>query len=214
MIAKKSTLVVIQNLMGMIFGFITLKFVAMQLGTDAYGQMVIGFAVVSLFSFLAGLGFGSSHMKRISEGKDLGECIGTFIAIRLATTALMVLAVVASLWAWTTIYPSGLQDVSIGVILAVLVYFIFAGLASIPTLTFDARTETSKSQLSNMAQHPIKMVAVIFVVMAAGGSATTLSNSDMAYRLTWAYYTIGMMGTMLLAWGMFFYYKYPVKKPT
>jgi len=188
MIAKKSTLVIIQSLVGMLFGFITLKYIALEIGTAAYGEMVLGYAVVSLFSFLAGLGYGNSHVKRISEGKDLGECIGTFIVIRVVTIALMSVAVVVALFVWTSLYPQGLQDISVGVILAALVYFIFLNIATIPILTFDARTETSKTQISNIIAHPIKLVAVVFVVMMAGGATSGLSNSDMAYRLTWAYY--------------------------
>ena len=214
MIAKKSTLMVIQSLMGMIFGFITLKYIALEIGTAAYGEMVLGYAVVSLFSFFANLGYGSSHVKRISEGKDLGECIGTFIVIRVATIALMSVAVVVSLAVWTWIYPNGMTDVSIAVILSVLVYFIILNLASIPTLTFDARAETSKTQIASMVQHPMKLAAVVFVIMMAGGVSSGISNDDMAFRLTWAYYTIGMIGSTLIAWGMFVYYKYPVKKPT
>jgi len=214
MIAKKSTLIVLQNLVGLLFGFITIKIVAVNMGKEVYGEMVTGLAIVSLFSYIAVIGYGNSHMKRISEGKDLGTCIGTFIVVRVLTTALFIGSFLGALVAYTYLYPGALTDVSLGVILAILVYYLFIFLGSIPLVTFDARAETSKSQLANMAQHPFKLAAVVYVVMTAAVLAKSGQPHEAAYRLTWAFYTVGAIVTCMVAWSFFFYYKYPVKKPT
>ena len=214
MIAKKSTLIVLQNLVGLLFGFITIKIVAVNMGKDVYGEMVTGMAIVSLFSYIAVVGFGNSHMKRISEGKDLGTCIGTFIVIRVLTTALFIGAFLGALAIYTYIFPGALTDVSLGVILAILVYYLFTLLGNIPTVTFDARAETSKTQIANMCQHPFKLAAVVYVILTATVLIKNGQAHEAAYRLTWAFYTVGGLVTCLVAWAMFFYYKYPVKKPT
>jgi O-antigen/teichoic acid export membrane protein len=214
MIAKKSTLIVLQNLVGLLFGFITVKLVAVNMGKEVYGEMVTGLTIVSLFSYIAVIGYGNSHMKRISEGQDLGTCIGTFILIRVLTTALFVGTFLAALTVYTYIYPASLTDVSLGVILAILVYFVFVFLGTIPIVTFDARAETSKTQLANMSQHPFKLAAVIFVIMTATSLVRSGQPHEAAYRLTWAFYTVGSIVTCLVAWSFFFYYKYPVKKPS
>ena len=214
MIAKKSTLIILQNILGMVFGFVTLKLVTVNLGIDEYGEMASGYAIVSLIAFIGSIGYGGSHVKRISEGQDLATCIGTFIVIRVICTAAMAATVLVSLKVYTFYYPQALTDVSMGVILATLVYFIFLLLGTIPTATFDARAETSKTQIAGMAQHPVKIAAVIFVVLTATHLARTGLDSDVAYRLTWAYYTIGGIVSFLVAWGFFFYYKYPIGRPT
>jgi len=214
MIAKKSTLVILQNVIGLVFGFVTLKIVAVNLGMQVYGEMVTGFAIISLFSGIATAGLSNSHMKRISEGKDLGTCIGTFILLRVVMTVVFVVTVLGGIKIYMIYYPQSLTDVSLGVLLAALVYYIFLFLANIPTATFDARAETSKTQLANMAQHPFKLAAVIFVVMTTMNLARTGYIHESAYQLTWAVYTLSSIVTFLIAWAFFFYYKYPISKPT
>jgi O-antigen/teichoic acid export membrane protein len=214
MIAKKSIMVILQNLVGLVFGFLTLKIVAVNLGMEVYGEMVTGFAVISLFSFIATAGLSNSHMKRISEGKDLGTCIGTFVLLRVIMTVIFAVAVLAGIKIYMIYFPQSLTDVSLGILLAVLVYYIFLFLANIPTATFDARAETSKTQLANMAQHPFKLAAVIFIVMTAGNLAKTGQIHETAYQLTWAIYTLSSIVTFLIAWAFFFYYKYPISRPT
>jgi len=55
---------------------------------------------VGLFNFIADLGFSSAHVKRISEGKDLGECIGTFATIKILLTVIMVALVIGGIAIW------------------------------------------------------------------------------------------------------------------
>ena len=42
-----------------------------------------------------------AHVKRISEGLDLGKCIGTFLSIRLFLTSFMLITFISSYWFWT-----------------------------------------------------------------------------------------------------------------
>ena len=66
-----------------IIGWIALLFVARKLGAAALGEFSYAMSLVGGFTFLAFFGFRMAHIKRISEGLDLGKCIGTFLSIRL-----------------------------------------------------------------------------------------------------------------------------------
>jgi O-antigen/teichoic acid export membrane protein len=215
MIARKTILIVLQNALGMLFGYIALKFIALELGPDEIGMVTFGFSVIALFSFISHLGYNNAHMKRISEGKDLGKCIGTFIAIKVGLTALMTAAVIIALTVFKQLYPAGLKDTNEAILYAMLGYFIFQSLASIPIATFDARAETSKSQIPYMVQHPFKLIGVLFVVFAAGPAAAGEFNTDpdVAFNLAMTYYFFVGIIVMVGAWALLLLYKYPISRP-
>jgi len=215
MIARKSILIVLQNGLGMLFGYIALKFIALELGPDEIGMVTFGFSIIALFSFISNLGYNNAHMKRISEGKDLGKCLGTFIAIKVGLTALMTVAVLTTLTAFKHFYPAGLNDTNEAILYAMLGYFIFQSLASIPIATFDARAETSKSQIPYMLQHPFKLIGVLFVVFAAGPAAAGQFNTDanVAFNLAMTYYFFVGLIVLIGAWSVLLLYKYPISRP-
>ena len=66
-----------------IVGWVALLFVARHMGASALGEFSYAMSLIGGFTFLAFFGFRMAHVKRISEGLDLGKCIGTFLSIRL-----------------------------------------------------------------------------------------------------------------------------------
>jgi len=85
MIARKSFLIIITSFITRLFGWIGLVILAKlwsDFAPEALG--VIGFAMsfIAIFNIIGDLGFSGAHIKRISEGQDLGACIGTFAAIK------------------------------------------------------------------------------------------------------------------------------------
>ena len=72
-----------------IIGWIALLFVARKMGAEAIGEFSYAMSLVGAFTFLAFFGFRMAHVKRISEGLDLGKCIGTFLSIRLFLISVM-----------------------------------------------------------------------------------------------------------------------------
>ena len=52
------------------------------MGASAIGEFSFALSLVGSFTFIAFFGFRMAHVKRISEGLDLGKCIGTFLSIR------------------------------------------------------------------------------------------------------------------------------------
>ena len=74
-----------------IIGWIALLFVARKMGAGALGEFSYAVSLVGGFTFLAFLGFRMAHVKRVSEGLDLGKCIGTFVSIRLFLISIMLI---------------------------------------------------------------------------------------------------------------------------
>ncbi len=84
-----------------IIGWIALLFVARKMGAAALGEFSYAMSLVGGFTFIAFFGFRMAHIKRISEGLDLGKCIGTFLSIRLFLISLMLLIFASFYWIWT-----------------------------------------------------------------------------------------------------------------
>jgi O-antigen/teichoic acid export membrane protein len=92
MIARKSFLIIISQFLLRFMGWIGLWILARNWGGFApEAQGIVGFAIsfLAIFNILGDLGFSRAHVKRISEGRDLGKCIGTFITIKLVLIGFM-----------------------------------------------------------------------------------------------------------------------------
>jgi O-antigen/teichoic acid export membrane protein len=79
---------------------------------DPWEYGVVGFAygLVSLFLFLGDLGFGAAHVKRISEGKDFGKCVGTFAATKLIITGIFASGTILSIAVWQFVLGRGFES--------------------------------------------------------------------------------------------------------
>ncbi len=78
-------------------GMVATILVARWLGPQAVGALGFGFGLVGLF--MAGIlpGFSQAHLKRLSEGRDTGQCIVTMTAIQLALHLLLAIGVLVFL---------------------------------------------------------------------------------------------------------------------
>ena len=82
-------------------GWLALLLVARKMGASAIGEFSFALSLVGSFTFIAFFGFKMAHVKRISEGLDLGKCIGTHLSIRLFLISVMLLTFIFSYWFWT-----------------------------------------------------------------------------------------------------------------
>ena len=100
MMARKSLLILVTQGALVAVGFLGNTLLAQFWGSyakEALGTIWFSMAFVGLFWGFSDLGFISAHIKRISEGKDLGECVGTFTLIKAALTVVLVFVVLGSI---------------------------------------------------------------------------------------------------------------------
>lgn len=201
LIARKSFLIVLCRGINGILGYLSMLFIARFMGKEVYGSIGFAIAFIGTFLFIADFGFGQAHVKRISEGKDLGKCIGTYMTIKLVITALLVVVVLSVIGFWKFVMHKGFTD-SVAderILYLFLLYFVFQSIASIAMHTFDARTETAKGQIPLVIEVVIRMPITIAVVLAS----LSLIHIALAYLL-------GMLGTMAMA--LLFLRNYPIKR--
>ena len=233
MIGRKSLLIASSQIFARILGWLGVVILAKFWGGFAPEALgVIGFAIsfLAIFALIADLGFDSAHVKRVSEGKDLGTCIGTYISIKLLLVTLMVIAIFAGIYIWKTYLGGGFTDATTeSVVYVFVIYYIFLTLKKISTFTFGGTREIVKRQIIMTFENIVKIPLLIFVVIA-GVSIGTRANIPPAFELPgflhplqnfMAYHALGSLamayvfGIMCSFFiGLWFLRKYKIKRPT
>lgn len=229
MIARKSLLIVSSHFITRFLGWIGLIVLARMWGDyapDALGIIGYSMSFLALFNIIGDLGFSRAHVKRISEGKDSGTCIGTFAVIKLALSGIMLTILFGALFIWKTVFNQGFDDATTEpVIMVFALYYVFLNLTHIATFTFEGKQEIAKRQIVLIFE-AVKTPLMILVALAGVGVA------GRAARVGWPEifeplqifikkhalgslamtYTFAMIATFLV--GMWLLRKYPIKKPT
>ncbi|MEM0448492.1 MAG: oligosaccharide flippase family protein [Methanomassiliicoccales archaeon] len=186
----------------------TLQLVGMLLLTqlfppDVYGSITFALSFVATFDCLANLGFNSAHIKRISEGRDIADCVSTFTTVKLGLTFSMAVIVLVSMLIWTELLGHYLSPVSRALIEVFLVYQVMYDIVSIAILTFNARTEMSKAYLVNLLD-PLARIPIIAILAWAGGDI---------YQVSLAY-VVGSSLVLLVGLRLLARERIPWKRPT
>ncbi|MFW3145876.1 MAG: oligosaccharide flippase family protein [Thermoplasmatota archaeon] len=201
-ITRKTLLVMVNFVIMGLIGIISWKFVATSMPQESVGIVHFALGFIGVFSFITNLGFGSSHVKRISEGQDLGRCIGTFMAIQLGLSVVFTLTVFLSLFFWKEIIGKGFETPAHErIIYLMLLYFISNNLATVATQTFAAKVEIAKNQFTVLMGALVQLGATIIIVLS--------TNSAYWFAMS---FVIGAFFNFAISFSLLS--KYPIKMPT
>lgn len=224
MIARKSFLILISTFTARFFGWVYL-FVLAKLWGDFTPKAigVLGFAIsfIELFNIISDLGFNAAHVKRISEGRELGSCIATFAVIKIILTSLMVIIFLTI----KNIFSIKFFDATTeSVIIILLLYYIFLDLYQIAYFTFEGRKEIAKRELMTIMQS-VKTPLIIIIGFAG------VSSEGIKSLIEWPeflqplkiYLSLHTYGSLAMAYlfssitifliGFWLLRRYPLKKP-
>jgi len=147
------------------------------------------------------MGLPQAHIKRISEGKDIGRCNGTFFSLRLALTGVMVVVTFLSIFAWKYVLHRGFESpIQENAVYVMLAYFVVLLLAKNFTLTYRAKTEIA------LAQFP-------FFIEAITRTAATAVFVLLGYDVLWIIYTY-VVGGLAFFLSSIYFFREPVGKPS
>lgn len=143
--------------------------VARVAGPSVLGTVAFGAAYVAIWSFVADLGFGSAHIKLISEGQDIARCNATYIRIRLLTTATYTLFIagfyLVQKFVFGATFASKEQEYVIGIFLLIQ---ILTSISMIPQSTFVGLTEQAKRDIPLLIENGLLSLSKIGVVLLGG----------------------------------------------
>ena len=126
MIGRKSLLIISSHFIVRIIGWVGLVILARnwpsKTAPAALGTIAFTMSFLALFNIIADLGFSKAHVKRISEGKDLGTCIGTYATIKILLTGLMVTVAVIGIFIWKTFFDPNLLNTTTESVLFIMIF--------------------------------------------------------------------------------------------
>jgi O-antigen/teichoic acid export membrane protein len=182
MMGRRTTLILANTVAGGVFGFVALKVFAVMTGgyaDDLLGQLAFAMGIAGLLSIVLDLGLGTAHVKRVSEGRDLAVATGSYAAAKVVLAAVMLALTVGGALAANAF--GVLVDTPRLAVALVALYFVFLGLRTVFTATFDGRQEFAKSQLTVFVENLVRAPLVVLFALAFGGAV--LGNGPMAGRV-------------------------------
>lgn len=172
---------VLNNAVGGLLGAVALFFTGRYMPPEAVGMVAFALSLSTLASFLVA-GLDTAHIKRVSEGRDLGDCLRTYYAMR-ATVNLASLAVAGLLlWVWQE--KVGFQDATTIPILVLMLAHLGVNFYRFMLVdTFMALQQTAKLQASALAENLGKSPAQILAALAVGIAAGNVGGQAVRDRL-------------------------------
>lgn len=168
MIGRKSTLVFVTTIISSILGFVGLFFITRYLGTEVYGDVTWILALIAAINAISDLGFSSAHIKKISEGGNIDDCVSTFVMVKFILTGIMV-ALIAFLLVFMMAFENARYSSEyLEIISLFILYQVLCDLSLIAVMTFTARTEAVKSQLIILIDPLVRVPIIIFVCLSKG----------------------------------------------
>lgn len=157
--------------------------VARVVGPTVLGTVAFGLAFVSMFEFFGSLGIGAAHVKLVSEGQDLGECISTFSILKIGNTILFFAIVMSAFlfqkYVLSVPFESALHEY---VILILLVSVTIKQLLQIAQTTFVAKTEQAKQSIPEFVRVLFFEILRVIIVLL-GYKAVALAFGDLISTL-------------------------------
>jgi len=192
---------------------------------SALGSIGFAISIISLFNILGDMGFSQAHIKRISEGLDLGRCIGTYIAIKMFFVCLSLLVIFCGLYIWDTVFGGGFTDATAYPIFLVMIFYnVFSTIRAISRDTFIGLKQIAKHEVTLLMENLTKLPLLVIVVFAGVTGVVVApfnwgfflplqrsiaDNPVMSLALT---YVLGMFFSMVV--GFYLLKRCPIKKPS
>ncbi len=166
MYARKTLITAGTTVATSFLGYLSWFFITNNISQSYIGSIGFALSLLGFFGILTDLGFSSAHIKKVSEGRDVKKCLGTFIALKAVLISIFTLATLSAIWGYRTIYPQ--RDFSNsydeGVIYLLLIWAVISNISSVATATFLGQQKVVKAQIILVISALIQCLLTIAVV--------------------------------------------------
>lgn len=176
MIGRKAMLPLLNLGLGAVLGLVALKLIAVYFNPEVLGEVTWALAFLGVLYLFSDLNMSEAHVKRVSEGENVGDCFATFAAFRLVSTTVFVLAALAIIVVRGPVLGKPIEATTVGALLLGLVYYVSKAAQSIAQSTFEARLEAARSQVPSFVETLVRVpltavVAFAFASVALGADS-------------------------------------------
>ena len=165
MFAQRSPIIIIQNIISAVFGYVGLFFILRYIGTADWGFVGAGIGFVGVLSLFSDLGYSTAHTIKISEGEDLGVCNGTYLSIKLVLGFLFIALTFVFLFIWTNVLHKGFQaPVEYWIIISLIPYYFFQNFLGFTNAYFRATMKSMRASIPLLIESILRNS--IFIILA------------------------------------------------
>jgi O-antigen/teichoic acid export membrane protein len=152
--------------------------VARLVGPSVLGTIAFGLAYVNMFTIITDLGFGTAHIKLVSEGRDIKVCNGTYATIKASLIGIFVLVFLGFyLFQKFVLHSSFESETHETVIFIYLVIITLTQFYNIYTATWAARMEQAKQDIPSFLQTLIyQILRIVLAVLGYKAIGLVLGN--------------------------------------
>lgn len=160
--------------LGAVLGLVANYLVGRWFGPAYSGQVDFALGIVGLLFFVTDLGMGQAHVKRVSEGRDAGDCFATYAVFKAVSTTFFVVLVLGGLVWYGVVLQKPFESTTFPILLVALLYYVAKAVQDVAQSTFEARLETARSQLGMFTDTAVR---VLFTALGALVAAALLHNA-------------------------------------
>ncbi|MGC8610058.1 MAG: oligosaccharide flippase family protein [Thermoplasmata archaeon] len=176
MLGRKSLLMVAQNILTGIIGYIGLFFILRYSGLETYGILQFSLSYLGLFSFILDFGFSTAHIKKISEGFDPWKGISVYFIVKLILIIIFTTVSLSSLIFVKMITGRNLSSpYEYYTIILILFYYIMQSLVLFYQATFNALSKAAIISIPRIIEATFRNVLYI---LTSYFIARTLVNKE------------------------------------
>ncbi len=144
MLGRKSLLMVIQNVLTGIVGYVGLFFILRYSGLESYGILQFAISYLGVFSFILDMGFSTAHIKKISEGFDPWKGISVYFTVKLILIFIFTAVSISSIFFIKFITGRNLSSpYEYYTIILIIFYYIMQSLVMFYQATFNALSKAA-----------------------------------------------------------------------
>lgn len=157
MLARKSTLIVANSLLGGVLGYVALKLIALYMGAGEYGQLTFATSLVGTLGFMTNLGMHKAHQKRVSEGRDPGDCLVTYGLVIAGLAGLYIAVILGGLAVNHFFIGKPIVSTTATAIILVTLAEAAVVIRRIAKNTFVARREIARKESIIAVEHVVRV---------------------------------------------------------
>lgn len=212
MFAQRSPIVIIQNIISAIFGYVGLLFILRYVGVQDWGFVAFGIGFVGVLSLVGDLGYSTAHTIKVANNEDIGTCNGTFLTIKLFLGLLFVALVIGSLAIWTDVLHRGFESpIEYWIILSLIPYFFFQTFVSFTRTYYQATLKSMRASIPPLIEAVLRNSIFIFIALVIHFSIGKLPDYRAALFISVTY---SITYTVYFAVSLFMGRPWKISRPT
>ncbi len=162
---SKQSWILLQNIYGLIIGYVSYLIIFRHAGVFAFGVFSFALSFGLIFSFVSDLGINTAHTRMIAAGKDKNEYNNALILMKILLTGVYIAAIFLLLAVWVLVLHRTFDSRYVLISILYLVpYFISLPYIQANRAFFTGTMEAAKMSIPAIVESTVRLVSIVVLV--------------------------------------------------